>query len=96
MKKSRLTKLIAVILALTLTFSSFGAVTVGASSAYPITESDNPIGVIFSDIIDTLLQFILDLFSGLFGDGPGFVDKDTAVDLAGANYYEGIGKEFVS
>ena len=96
MKKSRLTKLIAVILALTLTFSSFGAVTVGASSAYPITESDNPLGVIFSDIIDTLLQFILDLFSGLFGDGPGFVDKDTAVDLAGANYYEGIGKEFVS
>lgn len=96
MKKSRLTKLIAVILALTLTFSSFGAVTVGASSAYPITESDNPIGVIFSDIIDTLLQFILDLFSGLFGDGPGFVDKDTAADLAGANYYEGIGKEFVS
>lgn len=96
MKKSRLTKLIAVILALTLTFSSFGAVTVGASSAYPITESNNPIGVIFSDMIDTLLQFILDLFSGLFGDGPGFVDKDTAVDLAGANFYEGIGKEFVS
>lgn len=96
MKKSRLTKLIAVILALTLTFSSFGAVTVGASSAYPVTESDNPIGVIFSDIVDTLLKFILDLFAGLFGDGPGFVDKDTAVDLAGANYYEGIGKEFVS
>lgn len=96
MKKSRLTKLIAVILALTLTFSSFGAVTVGASSAYPVTESDNPIGVIFSDIVDTLLKFILDLFAGLFGDGPGFVDKDTAVDLAGANFYDGIGKEFVS
>ena len=96
MKKSRLTKLIAVILALTLTFSSFGAVTVGASSAYPITESNNPIGIIFSDIVDTLLQFILDLFSGLFGDGPGFVDKDTAADLAGANFYDGIGKEFVS
>ncbi len=96
MKKSRLTKLIAVILALTLTFSSFGAVTVGASSAYPITESDNPIGVIFSDMIDTLLRFILDLFSGLFTDGPGFVDKDTALDLAGANFYEGVGKEFVS
>ncbi len=96
MKKSRLTKLIAVILALTLTFSSFAAVTVGASSAYPITESDNPIGVIFSDIVDTLLRFILDLFSGLFPNGPGFVDKDTAVDLAGVDFYDGISNEFVS
>lgn len=96
MKKSRLTKLIAVILALTLTFSSFGAVTVGASSAYPFIDSENPIGIIFSDIVDTLLQFILDLFSGLFGDGPGFVDKETAANLAGDNFYDGIGKEFVS
>ena len=96
MKKSRLTKLIAVVLALTLAFSSFGAVTVGASSAYPIFGSDNPIGVIFSDIIDTLLRFVLDLFAGLFGDGPGFMDKESALELAGENYYEGIGKEFVS
>ncbi len=96
MKKSRLTKLIAVVLALTLAFSSFGAVTVGASSAYPFIDSENPIGIIFSDIIDTLLRFVLDLFAGLFGDGPGFMDKDSALELAGENYYEGIGKEFVS
>ena len=96
MKKSRLTKLIAVVLALTLAFSSFGAVTVGASSAYPFIDSENPIGIIFSDIIDTILRFVLDLFSGLFGDGPGFMDKESALELADDNYYEGIGKEFVS
>ena len=96
MKKSRLTKLIAVILALTLAFSSFGAVTAGASSAYPITSTDNPIAVIFADIVDTLLKFVLDMFSGLFGNGPGFVDEGTAKDLAKDNYFEGIGKEFVS
>lgn len=96
MKKSRLTKLIAVVLALTLAFSSFGAVTVSASSAYPIIDSENPIGIIFSDIIDTVLRFILDLFAGLFGDGPGFMDRESALELADENYYEGIGKEFVS
>ena len=96
MKKSRLTKLIAVVLALTLAFSSFGAVTAGASSAYPFIDSENPIGIIFSDIVDTILRFVLDLFAGLFGDGPGFVDKDAAIDLAGENYFEGIGNEFVS
>ena len=96
MKKSRLTKLIAVVLALTLAFSSFGAVTVGASSAYPFIDSENPIGIIFSDIIDTILRFVLDLFAGLFSDGPGFTDKESAMELAEDNYYEGIGKEFVS
>lgn len=94
MKKSRLTKLIAVILSLTLAFSSFGAVTVGASSAYPVTDSDNPIGVIMSDMIDTLLRFVLDVFSGLFPDGPGFVDKNEATDLVSANFYSGTGNEF--
>lgn len=94
MKKSRLTKLIAVILSLTLAFSSFGAVTVGASSAYPVFDSDNPIGVIMSDMIDTLFRFVLDVFSGLFQDGPGFVDKDTATDLANADFYSGIGNQF--
>lgn len=96
MKKSRFTKLIAVTLALIMAFSVFSAVTVGASSAYPITDSDNPIGVIFSDIIDTVLRFILDMFAGLFGNGPGFVEQGTAEELASQNYYEGIGKEFVS
>ncbi len=96
MKKSRFTKLIAVALALILAFSAFSAVTAGASSAYPFTESDNPIGVIFSDIVDTLLRFILDLFAGIFGNGPGFVDQETAEEMASQNYYSGIGNEFVS
>ena len=95
MKKSRLTKIIAVILTLTLAFSSFGAVTASASHAYPITESGNPIGVIFSDIIETLLNFVLGLFANLFGDGPGFVPEGTEIN-ATENFYEGIGKEFVS
>ncbi len=96
MKKSRLTKLIAVILSLTLAFSSFGAVTVGATSAYPVFDSEDPIGIIMSDMIDTLLRFVLDIFSGIFTDGPGFVDKDEATDLVGQNYYSGTGNEFVS
>ena len=96
MKKSRLTKLLAVILSLTIAFASFGAVTAGASSAYPIISgnSDNPIGVIFSDIIESLLNFILGLFSGLFDDGPGFVVPDDGYDKAAQNYYTGIGNEF--
>ena len=96
MKKSRFTKLIAVTLALIIAFSAFSAVTVGASSAYPFLDSENPVGIIFSDIIDTLLRFILDLFAGIFGNGPGFVDQGTAEEMASNNYYEGIGKEFVS
>ncbi len=96
MRKSRLTKLIAIVLSLTLAFASFGAVTASATSAYPIIsgDSDNPIGVIFSDIIDTVLKFILNLFSGLFDDGPGFVPSDDAYDKAAQNYYDGTGTEF--
>ncbi len=98
MKKSRLTKVIAVILALTISLSAFGAITAGATSIYPITGSDDPIGVIFADIIDTLLRFILDMFQGLFGDGPGFVapDAEETQKLIESNYYEGIGKEFAT
>lgn len=96
MKKSRFTKLIAVTLALIMAFSVFSAVTAGASSAYPFIDSENPVGIIFSDIVDTLLRFILDMFAGLFGNGPGFVEQGTAEELASQNYYEGIGKEFVS
>ncbi len=96
MRKSRLTKLIAIVLSLTLAFASFGAVTASATSAYPIIsgDSENPIGVIFSDIIDTILKFILNLFSGLFDDGPGFVPSDDAYEKAAQNYYEGTGTEF--
>lgn len=98
MKKSRLTKVIAVILALTLSLSAFGAVTAGASSIYPITGSDDPISVILSDIIDTLLRFILDMFQGLFNNGPGFVapDAEETKQLIESNYYEGIGNEFAT
>lgn len=96
MRKSRLTKLIAIVLSLTLAFASFGAVTASATSAYPIISgnSEDPIGVVFADIIDTLLKFILNLFSGLFNDGPGFVPSDDAYDKAAQNYYEGTGTEF--
>ncbi len=94
MKKSRLTKIIAVILSLTLAFASFGAVTASATSAYPIIGTDNPIGIIFSDIVETLLNFILKLFSGLFDNGPGFVPEADALDKAEKNFYEGTGKEF--
>ncbi len=98
MKKSRLTKIIAVILSLTLVFASFGSVTASASNAYPIisNNSEDPIGVIFADIVETLLNFILNLFSGLFDDGPGFVDQDGAEAKAAENFYEGTGKEFRS
>ena len=98
MKKSRFTKVLAIILALTISMSTFGAVTAGASSIYPITGSDDPIGVIFSDIIDTLLRFILDLFSGLFGDGPGFYDPEdeTVQEKIAANYYQGTGNQFAT
>ncbi len=98
MRKSRLTKLIAIVLSLTLAFASFGAVTASATSAYPIISggSDDPIGIVFADIIDTLLKFILNLFSGLFDDGPGFVTPDDAYDKAAQNYYEGTGTEFLS
>lgn len=98
MKKSRFTKVIAVILALTISMSAFGAVTAGASSIYPITNSDDPISVILADMIDTLLRFVLDMFAGLFGDGPGFVpaDEETTQELIEANYYEGTGKDFAT
>lgn len=96
MKKSRLTKVLAVILSLTMIFSSFGAVTASASHAYPVTGSDNPIGVIFADIIDTLLRFVLDAFSGLFGDGPGFVPEGTEESAIAANFSSGLGSEFKS
>ncbi len=99
-KKSILMKIIAVVLAVTMLSSAFGAVTVGASSAYPILggDSDNVLGVILSDIIDTLLRFITDMFAGLFGDGPGFVPDDDATLAAkiSANYYEGTGKTFAT
>ncbi len=99
-KKSILMKIIAVVLAITMLSSAFGAVTAGASSAYPIIggESSNVIGVILSDILDTLLRFITDLFAGLFSDGPGFIPNDDASlsEKIAANYYEGTGTTFAT
>ena len=98
MKKSRLTKIIAVILSLTLAFASFSAVTASASSIYPIIsgESEDVIGVIFSDFVESILNFILKIFSGLFDDGPGFVTQDEALEKASKNFYQGTGREFKS
>lgn len=98
MKRSRLTKIMAVILSLTLVFASFGAVTASATSVYPIISggSSDPLGVVFSDIVESLLNFILKLFSGIFNDGPGFVDQDDAEAKAAQNFYEGTGTEFKS
>ena len=96
MKKSKLTKLIAVVLVLAMLSASFGAVTAGASSAYPILSSSNPIGILFADIVDTLLRILTDFLAGLFGNGPGFVDPDdpTTEELIASNYYEGTGPAF--
>ncbi len=96
MKKNKLTKVIAIVLAITMLSASFGAVTVGASSAYPAFGSNDPIGVIFADIVDTLLRILTDFFSSLFNDGPGFVpeDDETLDEKIAANFYEGTGKDF--
>ncbi len=96
MKKNKLTKVIAIVLAITMLSASFGAVTVGASSAYPAFGSNDPLGVIFADIIDTLFRILTDFFSSLFSDGPGFVPEDDAeLDAKiAANFYEGTGKDF--
>ncbi len=96
MKKSRLTKIIAVILSLTLVFASFGAVTASASSAYPIisNESEDPLGVIFADLIESILNFILKLFSSLFSNGPGFVSQEEALNKGAENFYQGTGRQF--
>ena len=95
-KKSRLMKLIAVILAVSILSASFGSVTAGASSAYPvISNGGDVIGVLFADIVDTLLRFILDMFAGLFKDGPGFVpDNDATQELIKNNFPKGTGTEF--
>lgn len=97
MKQSRFMKVIALILVLSLSFSAIG-VSANASSMYPITESDDPIGVIFADIIDTLLRFITDMLARLFGDGPTFIpeDDETLDAKIAANYYEGTGKNFAT
>ena len=93
MKNRRLTKIIAVILALTVVFSAVG-VSAGASRAYEIIDNDNPIMVVLSDILDMVVRFLLNLVSGWFGDAPGFVTADDVtsgeVDVS-ENFLEGRG-----
>ena len=97
MKKSKLTKLIAIVLAVAMLSASFGAVTAGASSIYPVISNDGDfISVLFADIIDTLLRILTDFLASLFGDGPTFYPEDDEAlkDKIAANYYEGTGKDF--
>ncbi len=97
MKKSKLTKLIAIVLAVAMLSASFGAVTAGASNMYPvISEGGDVIGVLFADIVDTLLRIITDFLAGLFGDGPTFYPEgnEELKEKIDANYYEGTGKDF--
>ena len=93
MKTSRFSKLLAVILSLTLAFSVF-AVPAGASHAYPIigNDSENAIGVVFADILETLIKFIEDIFSGLFNDNEFIPEDSFATDVdPSKNYYTGTG-----
>ena len=97
MKKSKLTKLIAVVLVLAMLSASFGAVTAGASSMYPVISNDGDlISVLMSDIIDTLLRILTDFLASLFGDGPTFYPEgdETLAEKTAANFYEGTGKNF--
>ncbi len=100
MKKSKLTKVIAIVLALAMLSASFGAVTASASNAFSAFSSSEPLKVIFADIIDTILRIATDFLASLFGNGPGFYPTDDPVSNAeleeriAANYYEGTGKDF--
>ncbi len=76
MKKSKFTKVLALVLALTLAFSSFGAVTASAVSvAAPMTLAAGE-GNILTSFLDTLLRIVFDWFANLFPNGPGFVQKE--------------------
>ncbi len=104
MKNRKLTKLIAVVLSLTFFFSSIGMTTASAA----VEPGTNPAVNVADDIIggdigggllkvlvsmlDTVLRAVLDFFSGLFGDGPGFKEGD--LDTIPENFYEGKGTSF--
>ncbi len=100
MKKSKLTKVIAIVLALAMLSASFGAVTAGASNAFSAFSSSEPLKVIMADIIDTILRIATDFLASLFGNGPGFYETNNPKSNAeleekiAANYYDGTGKDF--
>ena len=76
MKKSKMTKVLALVLALTLVFSSFGAVTASAVSVAAPMTLDAGAGNILTSFLDTLLRIVFDWFANLFPNGPGFTQKE--------------------
>ena len=76
MKKSKMTKVLALVLALTLVFSSFGAVTASAASIAAPTTLAAGEGSILTSFLDTLLRIVFDWFANLFPNGPGFTQKE--------------------
>ena len=76
MKKSKMTKVLAIVLALTLVFSSFGAVTASAVSVTAPMTLDAGGGSILTSFLDTLLRIVFDWFANLFPNGPGFTQKE--------------------
>ncbi len=101
MKKSKSTKLLAVVLSLILMFSSFSAVTVSAlgspyydaPSIEQLVASDNPLKMILTSLVESVLNTVLQFLSNSFQEGPGFVTEEEAAELTSQNFYEGS-KEF--
>ena len=95
MKSRKMTKLLAVVLALTLLFSSVGAVTASAASVTAPMTLDAGAGNILTSFLDTLLRIVFDWFAGIFPNGPGFVDKNTNSEaLKTDNFYAGTTGKF--
>lgn len=93
MKSRKMTKLLAVVLALTLLFSSVGAVTASAASVTAPMTLEAGAGNILTSFLDTLLRIVFDWFSGLFPNGPGFVERNDET-MKGDNFYAGTTGSF--
>ena len=93
MKKSKLTKVLAIVLALTLVFSTVGATTASAASlTAPMTLAAGE-GNLLTSFLDTLLRIVFDWFANLFPNGPGFAQKDdTNTDVE--EFYAGTTGKF--
>jgi len=92
MKTSKMKKILAVVLALTLLFSSVGAVTASAASATASMTLASDGGLLTS-FLDTLLRIVFDWFASIFPNGPGFVDKNETSTQA-ENFYAGTTGRF--
>ena len=93
MKSRKMTKLLAVVLALTLLFSSVGAVTASAASVTAPMTLEAGAGNILTSFLDTLLRIIFDWFAGIFPNGPGFVEKNDDT-IKAENFYSGTTGKF--